>query len=217
MTPVVIPAKPLHLALSRLSGVLSPPERLAVQIAMLTDVIRAGVGFSDRVIVVSADTQVEAIARQCGAQIVADASPARGIDVAVSLGVAACDAPDVLVLMGDLPLATRDDLHAVSVALGRGPGIVCAVSADGTGTNALYLRPPDVIRTHFGVASLAAHLESAAAAAVAAVALPVGGLARDIDTPDDLVALVRSGHECATVRVCHTLGIAESLGAVVAP
>ena len=209
MTPVVIPAKPLHLALSRLSGLLSPPQRLSVQVAMLTDVIRAGVGFSDTVIVVSADPQVETIARRLGAQVVADASRAQGIDVAVERGIAASASPDILVVMGDLPLATSADLHAVSVALGPGPGIACAMSADGTGTNALFLRPARAITTHFGAGSLAAHLQRAAEQDIHAVALPVGGLGRDIDTPDDLAALLRSGHECATTQVCHSLGIAD--------
>jgi 2-phospho-L-lactate guanylyltransferase len=209
VTPVVIPAKPLHLALSRLSGLLSPAQRLSVQVAMLTDVIRAGVGFSDTVMVVSADPQVEQIASDLGAQVVADTSPAQGIDVAVERGIRAAASPDVLVLMGDLPLATSADLHAVSVALGSGPGIVCAMSADGTGTNAMYLRPPGAIATQFGAGSLAAHLHGAAVRELEAIALPVGGLERDIDTPDDLAALLRSGHECATTRVCHSLGIAE--------
>lgn len=217
MTPVVIPAKPLHLALSRLSGLLSPAQRLSVQVAMLTDVIRAGVGFSDTVIVVSADPQVEQIARACGAQVVPDASPAQGIDVAVERGIRAAASSEILVVMGDLPLATSADLHAVSVALGPGPGIVCAMSADGTGTNALYLRPPDIITTHFGAGSLAAHLRCADERALGAVALPVGGLERDIDTPDDLAALLRSGHECATTRVCHELGIAEVMSGAAGP
>lgn len=211
MIPVVIPAKPLQLALSRLAGVLSDSERLAVQMAMLSDVIRAGVGFSDRVLVVSADPLVEAIATDLGAQLVADAVPAAGIDVAVARGIAAAAAGEVMILMGDLPLATSADLHALWVTLGRGPGIACAVSFDGTGTNALVLRPPTVVDTAFGVDSLRRHLDRAERRGVPAVASIVAGLERDIDTPEDLAALLRSAHECQTVRVCHTLGIAEQL------
>jgi 2-phospho-L-lactate guanylyltransferase (CobY/MobA/RfbA family) len=73
----------------------------------------------------------------------------------------------------------------------------------------MYLRPPGAIATQFGAGSLAAHLHGAAVRELEAIALPVGGLERDIDTPDDLAALLRSGHECATTRVCHSLGIAE--------
>jgi 2-phospho-L-lactate guanylyltransferase len=209
--PVVIPAKPLDRALSRLSRVLSPSERLSVQVAMLTDVIRAGVGVSDRVLVVSADDQVAAIARECGAEVVADASPAQGIDVAVARGIDAARSDAVLVVMGDLPLATSADLYAVTVACGSTPGVACAVSADGTGTNALLLRPPHTIATAFGARSLARHLGAAARAGVPVTCLKIPGLARDIDTPEDLGALIRSGHECATGLVCQRLGIAEAL------
>lgn len=217
MIAVVIPVKPLEGALSRLSGVLRPVERRAVQVAMLRDVIRAGAGFTDRVIVVSSDDRVETIAREFGAQVVADAAPATGIDDAVARGVAACEADEVLVVMGDLPLATSDDLHATSVALGAGRGVVCAVSCDGTGTNALFLRPPTVMATHFGVDSLERHMREATSVGVPAIALSVQGLMRDVDTPADLSALIHSGYECATVRVCHELGVADTLIAVAAP
>ncbi len=216
MIPVVIPAKPLDRALSRLAGVLGPEVRCAIQTAMLTDVVAAATGFSDHVIVVSADRRVAQIAAECGAQVVPDAVPAAGIDVAVARGVATIDSDEVLVLMGDLPLATSADLHAVTVALGRGPGIACAVSADGTGTNALYLRPPRVIATAFGADSLERHLARAEAAAVGAVSVLVPGLERDIDTPDDLAALLRNGHECATTRVCRALRVPEALAPTVA-
>ncbi len=212
MIPVVIPAKPLHLALSRLAMVLSAKARLAVQIAMLTDVIRAGVGFSDTVIVVSADPQVAQIATDCGASVVPDAVPAEGIDTAVGLGIATVPGDEVIVLMGDLPLATSADLHALAVAVGAKPGIACAVSADGTGTNALYLRPPDVISTRFGTGSLDAHMDLARAVNIDAVCVRVPGLERDIDTPADLGALLRSGHECATTRVCRQLAITPDTG-----
>ena len=214
--PVVIPAKPLDRALSRLGGVLAPSARLAVQIAMLTDVIRAGVGFSDEVIVVSGDQQVAQIAADCGARVVADQVPAAGINVAVARGVCALADEEVMVVMGDLPLATSTDLQALVAALGRRQGIACAVSADGTGTNAMYLRPPGVIDTAFGTNSLMRHLALAEQAGVAGIAAVVRGLQRDIDTPDDLAALVRSGHDCATARVCDALGVFESFSATVA-
>jgi 2-phospho-L-lactate guanylyltransferase len=215
--PVVIPAKPLDRALSRLSGVLSPTERRAIQAAMLTDVIRAGAGMSDRVVVVSADRQVAAIADGLGARVVADATPAQGIDVAVRRGLEAVDGDEALVVMGDLPLVTSEDLHALSVCLGGDDeGIACATSADGTGTNAIHLRPPEVIATSFGIGSLARHRAAAERLDVPAIAVALPGLMLDIDTPQDLTALMRSGHECATVRVCAGLGIADPLAAAAA-
>ena len=56
----------------------------------------------------------------------------------------------------------------------------------GTGTNALGLRPPDVIDVAFGPGSRAAHRPRAEAAGVRYVEID-GPLAVDLDTPDDLV------------------------------
>lgn len=211
MTPVIIPAKPLDQALSRLSSVLSPAQRVAIQVAMLTDVIRAGIGMSDRVVVVGTDPQVATIAGECGAQVVPDAAPAEGIDAAVRRGLSALGVEEALVVMGDLPMVTSEDLHALAVCLGGDVGIACAASADGTGTNAMHLRPADVIATSFGIGSLARHLAAADRADVRAVALPLSGLTLDIDTPDDLATLMRSGHECATARACAKLGIVDPM------
>ena len=56
----------------------------------------------------------------------------------------------------------------------------------GTGTNALALRPPDVIDFAFGPGSRAAHRERALAAGARYVELD-GPLTVDLDTPEDLV------------------------------
>lgn len=211
MIPVVIPAKPLDRALSRLSGVLSPTQRMAVQVAMLTDVIGSAVRFSDQVAVVSADEQVHAIAMECGAVPVGEPRPATGIDAAVAAGTARFDANEVLVVMGDLPMTMSEDLAALVTATGDHHAIGCAASADGTGTNALVLRPAAVIATHFGPNSLRMHLDEARRVNAETTVLTLQGLERDIDTPNDLDALLRSGHDCATTRVCRRLGVDDAL------
>jgi len=209
--PVVIPAKPLDRALSRLSGVLSPTQRMAVQVAMLTDVIGAAARFSDQVAVVSSDEQVHAIALDCGAVPVEEPRPAIGIDAAVAAGTARFEADEVLVVMGDLPMTMSEDLAALVAATGGHQAVGCAASADGTGTNALVLRPPAVISTRFGPNSLRLHLDEARRVDASTTVLTLPGLERDIDTPQDLDALLRSGHDCATARVCRRLGVDDAL------
>ncbi len=58
----------------------------------------------------------------------------------------------------------------------------------GTGTNALGLRPPEVIDFAFGPGSRAAHRDAANAAGASYLEVE-GPLAFDVDTPDDLVFL----------------------------
>ncbi len=67
-----------------------------------------------------------------------------------------------------------------------GPTVVLVTDRHGTGTNALGLRPPDVIDFAFGPGSRAAHRERAAAAGARYVELD-GPLTVDLDTPEDLV------------------------------
>ena len=67
-----------------------------------------------------------------------------------------------------------------------GPTVVLVPDRHGTGTNALVLRPPDVIDFAFGPNSREAHRRAAAAAGAAYLEV-TGPLAIDIDTPADLV------------------------------
>jgi 2-phospho-L-lactate guanylyltransferase len=91
----------------------------------------------------------------------------------------------VLFLSADLPTVSTDDVEAMiascpprGIAIGR---------AHDAGTNALALRPPDVLVPSFGAPrSSAVHAALAAAAGVAAVFVDRPGLALDLDTPSDL-------------------------------
>lgn len=213
MIPVVVPAKPLDAALQRLSRVLDRAERRTLQAAMLSDVLSAATAFSSRVVVVTADEIVAALARDHGALVAPDSNPPAGINAAVARGIAAARADGVLVVMGDLPCATAEDLRQVSVAHPGGRGVVCAVSRDGTGTNAMVLRPGGVIVPAFGADSLALHVAAAEAAGVESTLVTAPGLMLDVDTPDDLAALVRHPGPSQAGRLCHALGVADRIAA----
>lgn len=97
----------------------------------------------------------------------------------------------VLLLSSDLPLVTADALRRV-LAAGEalGPRAALAAAATGRGgTNALYLRPPDVIRLHFGDRSLAAFERDARERGVPFGVHEEEALALDLDEPEDLAAL----------------------------
>jgi 2-phospho-L-lactate/phosphoenolpyruvate guanylyltransferase len=215
----VIPVKPLGGALGRLGGVLGPGERRTLQSAMLADVLAACAGARrvGEALVVTADPDATRQAALAGAGVVADHEPPRGMNPAVALGLealAARGARAALVLVGDLPLAAAADLDALVGAAPRGRGVALAPSRDGTGTNALLLRPPTVLRTALGPDSLARHLAGAAHAGLRMALVERPGLALDIDTPEDLAAFWASGRPGATREVCTALEVAERLGAL---
>ena len=87
----------------------------------------------------------------------------------------------------DCPLLDPEELDS---HLGRSARTALIVpDAAGTGTNALVLCPPDAIAPAFGPDSCARHVSRARAAGIAFSLERIGSLARDLDTPDDLVVL----------------------------
>jgi 2-phospho-L-lactate guanylyltransferase len=215
----VIPVKPLRGALRRLTPALEAPVRRELQVAMLTDVLGACAGARGLagVMVVTSDPQARALAEGiAGARVVPDHDPPRGMNAAVVRGleaVAAAGAEGALVLTADLPLARPEDLDAVIGAAPGGPSATLVPSADGTGTNAMLLRPPGALTPRLGVDSLARHLAQAERRGLAVIRCERPALALDIDTPRDLAALTARGGGGATLAACARLRIAALLEA----
>jgi 2-phospho-L-lactate/phosphoenolpyruvate guanylyltransferase len=166
---------------------------------------------------VTSDPEVAALARElAGAEVIADHEPPRGMNGAVARGleaVAGLGAEAALVLTADLPLALPEDVDAILAVAPPAPGAVLVPSHEGTGTNAMLLRPPAAIAPRLGPGSLARHLDGARRRGVPARRLELARLALDIDTPRDLAALIAGGGDCATLAACARLGVADLLAA----
>ncbi len=102
--------------------------------------------------------------------------------------VIAGGAEAVVIVPIDLPFITTAAIDDLIGALFEDPDptVVLAPDRHGTGTNALALRPPDVIDVSFGIDSRATH-RAAAETAGAAYREVDGPLSVDLDTPEDLV------------------------------
>jgi 2-phospho-L-lactate/phosphoenolpyruvate guanylyltransferase len=122
------------------------------------------------------------------------------------LAAAAGMAEAALVLTADLPLAAPADIAAVLAAAPPAPSAVLVPSRDGTGTNAMLLRPPSALTPELGVGSLARHLAQVARRGLEVARCERPGLALDIDTPEDL-ALLRA----ADVRLAERAAPARAL------
>jgi 2-phospho-L-lactate/phosphoenolpyruvate guanylyltransferase len=217
-TWAVVPAKRLEGALRRLAP-LARPVRRELQVAMLRDVFGACAGASGLagLLVVTSDPDVAALARAVAdAEVIGDHDPPRGMNGAVARGLEAVDgrgAEAALVMTADLPLARPEDVTAILAAALPAPSALLVPSHEGTGTNAMLLRPPAAIAPRLGPGSLARHLALARRRGVTARQLPRPRLALDIDTPRDLAALIARGGDCATVAACARLAVAERLAA----
>jgi 2-phospho-L-lactate guanylyltransferase len=126
---------------------------------------------------------------------------------AVVRGIEVLDAHAALVIVSDLPLITSADVDHLIGAAPQGDAVVLARSQDGTGTNAMLLTPPDVLTPELGPGSLALHLAQAAVRGVHTEVVDHPGIALDVDTPDDLVELVRRTPVGATGRALDHLGM----------
>jgi 2-phospho-L-lactate guanylyltransferase len=182
----VVPMKAMDLAKSRLSGMLDAAGRQALTRQMLDHVL--------------------ATLREAGLDVrVASADEGTG-DLNADVTAAARRVEDegaheLLLVMADLPYLAVSDIAAM-IEAGRRSDVVIAEAKDG-GTNALLLRPPTVLTFAFttGRPSAQFHADHARNVGIAPAIVRRPGLARDIDTPDDLKSLV-SDHPAYRV-FCH--------------
>jgi len=180
---------------SRLAPLLGSAARQHLALAMLEDVLGVCTTAGLRaVLAVLDEAAAEALGGPAGVQVVGEPAGGRGgMNAAALAGLQAAraqGASQVLVLPGDVPLVSHRDLLRLARAAGPAVrAVVVGASADGTGTNALLLRPPEVIAPSFGPPSVGRHLAAGLAAGARTRRCERLDLALDVDTPADLAAL----------------------------
>jgi len=203
----IVPLKHFRQAKSRLEPVLGEEERLALSREMLRTVLSAIAGVSrvDRTLLVSRDSEALSLARKLGARTLSERSrfvasshprgaSRRGPPIALNQALAQATqaavgsgASAVLVLPGDLPMVTSEDIEALIDLVGQPPAIVLAPDRRRDGTNAFLASPPALIEYAFGQASFDRHRAAALAAGIRLEVCDRPGLALDLDLPEDLV------------------------------
>lgn len=191
----IVPVKPLDTAKSRLAGVLAPPQRRRLMLTMLDDVLGAlaRTPAVAQTFVVTADAEVARAAASRGLRTIAEPE-ARGLNAGVKAGLEAAARARfarALVLPADLPLLSAEDLARLTAGAhpaGR-PQVTLVPAADGDGTNALLVAPPDALVPRFGPRSFLSHLGQALGRRLDLQVLHLASVAVDIDTPADLTHL----------------------------
>lgn len=191
---VVVPAKPLATAKSRLADAAGN-RRPELALAMLLDTVEATL-HADHVVavlVVTDDDLIAATASDLGAVVVADA-PGEGLNAAFRYGieVAAARYPGtgIALLAGDLPAMRSSELEVALAVAASSAGVICVADREEVGTTMLASRSPAQLRPAFGVQSFARHL------ALDARAIELDGLDSlrcDVDDEPGLQAAVRLG------------------------
>jgi 2-phospho-L-lactate guanylyltransferase len=211
---ILIAAKQLAFAKTRLASALAEQERRVLAEAMFRDVLAAAMGSqrSDRVAVVTSDPVLLGLTREVGAIAIDEEYP-RGLNAAISLATDAlreAGATELCTVLSDIPMVTARDIDAVFAALRPERGVVLVPSRDFSGTNIIARSPADAIPTMFGRMSLAKHLDECRRAEVPCEIIRQTGPALDLDLLTDLIEFVRMAGPSNTLNELARLGIASN-------
>ncbi|MBN2045625.1 MAG: 2-phospho-L-lactate guanylyltransferase [Anaerolineales bacterium] len=203
----IVPVKPLRRGKTRLAKVLSEDQRAALNKRLLIHTLDTitQLPVLEQVLVVSRDPEALAIARYHGARtVLEDGAPHLNIAITRAATIAMIyNVSGVLILPADLPQLTESDVLTMAEAAKYSNTMVIAPDHRQQGTNALLVKPPNLINFSFGENSFYRHTSQATAkgARVAVVELP--SLARDVDYPEDLVFLNGQLEAWTSVEDCN--------------
>ena len=202
MRYILIPVKDLSRAKQRLAGLMSQEERTRLAWAMLEATFAAagGVSTADGVAIVTLYSPAIELGRRYGFEIIPESrqvSESDSVDFG-SMQLAGSGVTTVLRLPIDLPLLRSEDIEAVLAQDSGDRSVILAPSRDGTGTNAILRRPPDIFPSHFGPNSLAKHIAEAKQAGIDCRLANLPRIALDIDDEADIANLLRPEFDCPT-------------------
>ena len=184
----MIPVKALSEVKSRLASHLSLRQRENLVLDMLHHVIRTlhESTVLEHISVVSPDERVLAYAQDWGASALREEVPGHNAALhAATLHEQESGTMALLTIAADLPLLQAADIRSM-VERSSHYSVVLAPSREGTGTNAILLRPPLALPYLFGPHSLSHYQQAARQARLSNTLHQRIGLALDIDTIDDL-------------------------------
>jgi 2-phospho-L-lactate guanylyltransferase len=209
----IVPLKALEDAKQRLASLLTPGERRDLMLAMARDVL-AALCQSKRltgILIVSRTPEADALARSFSTERFAE-SPDADLPTALTQASAYLmenyAATGVMVVPADVPLL---DANQIDEILEGHDQVTVIPDGENLGTNGLVLSPPDVIGFVFDGKSFKPHVDAAFALGITPRIVPAAGFTLDIDTADDLQALLSAGTTTQTGTFLEKSGIASRL------
>ncbi|WP_346839469.1 2-phospho-L-lactate guanylyltransferase [Microbulbifer sp. SAOS-129_SWC] len=227
----LLPLKEFAHAKQRLAGILSAEERVQLFEAMVKDVLSVLRRHPDieRTLIISDDPLAKKLAADYGAELLSEAGlQVSGLNPAVQAGVdvlARRGIDDVMVIHGDMPLLTPNEITRLLQAHRQQGGAIAGRSASPMltiipderreGTNCLVCTPASTLTYCYGRQSFLAHATQASRIGLPLQVLRLPGLMCDIDTPVELVKLVQLASSSVAVHsydCIHSIGLAGRLG-----
>jgi len=204
----VVPVKHIASSKSRLATILTPEGRKRLTLVMLENVLTAiRNSVIQGTVVVGSDLCVRELATNAGVVFITEES--RGLNSAIEDSIKCCmqrGADSVLVLPADIPLLSSTDIDRIIKLAGNAESIVVVSPSKNGGTNAFYLRPPNLIPVSYGFGSFRRHIRYACARDIPVKVYHSFSVAFDIDSQEDLQELLEnSGTTLSAQRIAKVL------------
>ena len=189
----VIPIKNLHFAKSRLSNILTPQQRKSLVLYLLNITIKTlkESQFISEIIIVSSDKAIQRFCVKNNLRFIRDSD--NGVNNAVRLADRYCIDNDIdanIIIPQDLPLLSVNEIDEIcNISKKYIKCIIICPSKRFDGTNILFRKPPDVIKTFYDDNSYINHLKEALKFNIPIESLDLDKLKLDIDTKEDLIEL----------------------------
>ena len=211
----LVPIKDLSKAKERLYPILSQSERTDLAYAMLEDVLIAlrGSRLLDRILVVTLDENAVKLAESLDIEVIKETKQ-NGESESVDLASTICKemgAESVLVIPGDAPLITPEDVDFILEKEKPYHSVILVPARDELGTNAILRKPPDVIPSRFGYDSFKKHIEEARRRNIPYEIHKLPRVALDLDEPEDLSLFASQKSETTTYRKLIRIGFIRGL------
>ena len=194
-----IPVKGLTESKTRLSEYLGERKKLFVQ-ALLQDVLSSATqsGIYNRIIVISPDEKVEAIARDGGTGFLKQTGFGlnRAVEQANRIALKE-NVASLTTILADIPLSDPQDFRETFEMHRESRCVVLGPSLKG-GTNIMLASPPRSIRPRYGRWSYSKHLRDAQVSGLDVYSVSNPRISFDIDTVNDLMELRRRDPESRT-------------------
>ena len=209
----ILPAKQFETAKQRLAPQVQLGSRRALVESMFSDAILAlrRVAAIDQIFVVTSDPVASQIAAGHNTIVVEDTASSHS--EAAQLGITralAMGATRALLVPGDCPLLDPTELEQLIARPVPERSVLIVPDRHGEGTNALLLTPANVMPASFGEGSRQRHTDLASTHGATPEVVPLPSLALDIDTPEDLEALLEM-FATTRGRAAHTRGMLSQL------
>jgi len=185
---VVIPVKDLKYTKSRLKSILSLLERQTLTLRILSrtiEILKSLVPVRS-ILVLTPDERVLALANHWG--VLGLREEGRGLNRALTQATRWAVQQKfeaILVIPCDLPLLSRRDIEAIwELSAGEEDIAVMAPNADRSGTNALLVKPPGILRYRFGKNSFSHYQTSVLAKQIHFRVYTSPSIEFDLDRPE---------------------------------